>query len=372
MKLFEYEAIKLFQNYNIPVPKWGFAINVDQAIKLAKEIQFPIVIKAQVLVGGRGKAGGIKFANNLEELKENVNKILKMKIKGEKVKGVIISKRIEIEKEIYLSIIIDKSSKSPLVLASKEGGIDIEKIAKISPEKILKIRINPLIGIQDYIVRKIEEFLQIKEIKRILINLYNLFKDYDCELVEINPLVLTKDKKIIAIDAKIIIDDSALYRQKIFSEKIEREMNEFEAIAKKYGFSYVEHDGDIGIIGNGAGLTMATMDLVQFFGGKPANFLDIGGGANEEIVYRALLIQLKHPRVKGVFANILGGITRCDEVAKGIIRAVKEVKTNKELVIRMKGTNEEIGKEMLNKEGIYTYDEMEEAAKEIVRLIKGK
>jgi len=370
MKLFEYEGRELFQKYNIPVPKWGLAKNVNEAIEIANSLGYPVVIKAQVLVGGRGKAGGIRFAYNENELVENTMKILNMKIKEEKVDSVIISKSIDIKKEMFLSIIIDRSIKSPVLLCSYEGGIDIEEIAKKYSEKILKIRIDPLIGIQDYMIRKVENFLQQKNIGNILKNLYKLFLDYDCELVEINPLAISTNDEIFAIDSKIIIDDSALYRQKEFAKRIEREMNEFEREATLAGFNYVEHEGDIGIICNGAGLTMSTMDLVQYYGGKPANFLDIGGGASSDIVYKAIKLQLIHPRVKGIFINILGGITRCDEVAEGIIRALKEIKTDKKIVVRMMGTNEEIGKKMLNENGIYTYDNAEESAKKIVELIK--
>jgi succinyl-CoA synthetase beta subunit len=367
MKLYEYEARQIFEEYKIPVPKWGLASNAEEALKIAKEISFPVVVKAQVLVGGRGKAGGIKFANNEEELINVTNSILNLTIKGERVSKVIISKYLDIKQELFLSLIMDRTTRKPLILASREGGIDIEQIAKEDPKKVLRIHVNPLIGLQDFIIRKIEDFFSLKNIKSIVFALYEIFTKYDCELAEINPLGITNNNEIYAIDAKIIIDDSALYRQNKFGERIDRELNEFEMIARESGFSYVEHDGDIGIISNGAGLTMTTMDIVQYYGGRPANFLDIGGGADAEIVYKALLVQLKHPRAKSIFINILGGITRCDEVAKGIIKALNEIKTNKKIVVRMKGTNEEIGKKMLNEVGIFTYDEMEEAAKEVVR-----
>jgi succinyl-CoA synthetase (ADP-forming) beta subunit (EC 6.2.1.5) len=368
MKLYEYEARQIFEEFKIPVPKWGLASNVNEALKIAEEISFPVVVKAQVLVGGRGKAGGIKFANNREELIKVTNNILNLTIKGEKVSKVIISKYIEIKQELYLSVIMDRSARKPLILASKEGGMDIEQIAKEDPRKVLRIYVNPLIGLQDFIIRKIEKFLEIKNLKDIVNSLYEIFVKYDCELAEINPLGITYNGELYAVDAKIIIDDSALYRQKRFGERIERELNEYEMIARESGFSYVEHDGDIGIISNGAGLTMSTMDLVQYYGGRPANFLDIGGGASSEVVYKALRIQLKHPRTKSIFINILGGITRCDEVAQGIIKALNEVKTSKKIVVRMKGTNEEEGKKMLNEIGIYTYDEMDEAAQEAVKI----
>lgn len=370
MKLFEYEAKEIFKKHGIKVPEWGIARSVDEAIQISNKLGFPVVIKAQVLVGGRGKAGGIQFASTLEELKYKTKQVLNLRIKDVKVESVMITKLVDIEKELYLSFIVDRMLRAPLLLASKEGGVDIEEIAKSDPSKILRIKINPLIGIQDYIIRKLEKFFNIKGIGEMARKLFEIFEKYDCELVEINPLALDKRGELIAVDAKIIIDDSALYKQKEFRDRAEKELSEFEMIAREKGFSYVEHDGDIGIISNGAGLTMATMDMVQLFGGRPANFLDIGGGASAEVVYNALLIQLKHPRTKGILINILGGITRCDEVAEGIIKALREIKTNKKISIRMMGTNEEIGKAILEKEGIKLHESMEDAAKEIVEAIR--
>jgi len=370
MKLFEYEAKEIFGKYSINVPPFGVARTVEEAMEIAKKIGYPIVIKAQVLVGGRGKAGGIQFANNDEELIEKTRKVLSMEIKGSKVESVLIGRSVEIKKELYLSIIIDRNSRAPIVLASKEGGIEIEEIAKMDPSKIFRMKIDPLIGLREFHLRKLEKFFGRKDVSNLFQSIYKIFKDYDCELLEINPLAIDEKDELVAVDAKMIIDDSALFRQKHFKERADKELNEFELIALEKGFNYVESDGDIGIISNGAGLTMSTMDIVQLYGGKPANFLDIGGGASAEIVYNALMIQLKHPRTKGIFINILGGITRCDEVAQGIVKALREFKTDKKISIRMMGTNEEEGRAILAKEGIKLHDSMEEAAKEIVEAVK--
>jgi succinyl-CoA synthetase beta subunit len=369
MKLYEYEARDLFDEAKIPLNKWIVAKNYDEAMNNYKLLKFPIVVKAQVLVGGRGKAGGVKIANNEEELKMHVKNILGMNIKGEKVNSVILAEAAQIKKELYISIIVDRNSRSPLILASKEGGVDIEEVAKKDPHKIMKIKIDPFIGVRDYMVRRVESFLSISNINSILKGLYFTFKYYECELVEINPLALTDNDELVAIDAKIVIDDSALFRLNKFKNRISSELSYYENIARKYGFSYVEQEGDIGIIGNGAGLTMTTMDLVQYYGGRPANFLDIGGGADAEIVYNALSILLEQDRIKGIFINILGGITRCDEVAAGIIKAIKNKGVNKNIVVRMIGTNEEMGKKMLKEYNIDVFDEMEVAAKEIVNLV---
>ncbi|HLI45718.1 MAG TPA: ADP-forming succinate--CoA ligase subunit beta [Geobacterales bacterium] len=370
MRLFEYEAKEIFKKFQINVPPFGVAKNVDEALAIAKSIGYPIVIKAQVLVGGRGKAGGVQFANNDSELVEKTRKILGMEIKGIKVESVLVGRSAEIKKELYLSIIVDRNNKAPVVLASKEGGVEIEEIAKMDPSKIFRMRIDPLTGLREFHLRRIEKFFGRADIAELLNKMYKIFKTYDCELLEINPLAIDDKDELIAVDAKMTIDDSSLFRQKDFRSRADKELNEFEIIALEKGFSYVESDGDIGIISNGAGLTMSTMDVVQLFGGRPANFLDIGGGASADVVYNALMIQLKHPRTKGIFINILGGITRCDEVAQGIVKALKEFKTNKKISIRMMGTNEEEGRAILAKEGIKLHESMEEAAKEIVESVK--
>ncbi|MEM2366221.1 MAG: ADP-forming succinate--CoA ligase subunit beta, partial [Nitrososphaerota archaeon] len=333
------------------------------------------VLKAQVLVAGRGKAGGIKFAGSPQEAYELAKILLNMEIKGEKVHSLLVSETVDIERELYLSIVIDRSVGAASILASSEGGIDIEELAAKSPEKIVKVYIDPLVGLKPYHVRRITEFMSLSdEQKKVLhditLNLYRLFVDFDCELAEINPLAVDKEGKLVPVDAKVIIDDNALFRRKEFAERASAELSEFEAEAKKYGFSYVELDGDIGIIGNGAGLTMATMDVVKLYGGKPANFLDIGGGARADIVEKAASLLLKHPKVKVLLVNVLGGITRCDEVAKGLVNALKAYGKGKKLVVRLMGTNEEEGKRILSSAGISAFDSMEDAAKNVVELVK--
>lgn len=372
MKLYEYEARQLFDESGIPVNKWILANSAKEAIEKSKSLKYPLVVKAQVLVGGRGKAGGIKIVKDQAELENATENILKMKIRGEPVNSVIVAEAVEIKKELYLSVVIDRSQRAPLILASTEGGVDIEEVAAKYPSKILRIKIDPFIGIREYIIRRIENFLKVKNISNILQGLYNVFSKYECELAEINPLAITSDDNLVAIDAKVIIDDSAIFRIGKFKERKTTEFSYYEEMASKFGFSYVEQEGDIGIIGNGAGLTMTTMDLVQYYGGKPANFLDIGGGANADIMFNALSILLEQDRIKGIFINVLGGITRCDEVASGIIKALKAKKINKPIVVRMIGTNEEIGKKMLREFGIETYDDMESAANQIVKLIAKK
>lgn len=260
-----------------------------------------------------------------------------------------------------------------MFLTSSEGGVDIEELAARAPEKIVRVPVDPLTGLKGFHVRRLVKGVglakeQAKQFSKMASALYKLFIDYDCELAEINPLAIDENGNLVAVDAKVIIDDNALFRRPEFKGREERELSEFEALAKKEGFSYVELDGNIGIIGNGAGLTMATMDTVYLYGGKPANFLDIGGGARAELVEKAASILLRHPKVEVIFVNVLGGITRCDEVARGLVRALEKHGAGKKIVVRMMGTNEEEGKRILAEAGIYAYDSMEEAAKKAVEL----
>lgn len=378
MKLYEYEAKQLFVEEGILVPQGVLVRSVEQSLNAAKKIKFPLVLKAQVLVGGRGKAGGIKIANNEHELKEMVNEMFSKKIKGENVSTILIEEKIDIEKELYLSITVDRSLRSPVILFSDMGGVDIEEVAERYPSKIIKCYIDPLIGMKNYHKLMIIDHINLtqhvkKQITNILDSLWRIFKKYDAELVEINPLAVTRNGDAIAVDAKIIIDDNALFRQLRFSKLVESERGEYnerEIAAMNANMSYVELDGDIGIIGNGAGLVMATMDVVKYFGGSPANFLDVGGGASADRMRKALEIISSHPNVKAIFINILGGITRCDEMAKGIILALEELKIKKPIVIRLIGTNEKEGREILNNYGIHAFDNMEEAAKKVVELVR--
>ncbi|MEM4281265.1 MAG: ADP-forming succinate--CoA ligase subunit beta [Candidatus Caldarchaeum sp.] len=365
MKLYEFEGRQLFERYGIPVGYYTVARDADAARVAAEKIGGKVVVKAQVLVAGRGKAGGVKVAETPEKAAEIASQMLGSTLKGEKVEQLIIAPYTEISKELYLGIIVDRFKRSPLVIASAEGGVEIEELARKSPEHVLKIEVNPLLGLGGYHVRKVVGFLGLdgvlgEEAGRILRGLYRLFVEMDCELAEINPLALTSDGKLQAIDSKVILDENALYRHREFAKP--STSSGFEEEARKLGFTAVELDGDIGIIGNGAGLTMATMDMVMLKGGKPANFLDVGGGAAEDVVEKASRLLLTHPRVKVLFVNILGGITRCDEVARGLVSAYKAVGSGKKIVVRMMGTNEDEGKRILRENGIFPYDSMEEAA----------
>lgn len=377
MKLFEYEARNIFNQYGIPVPKFSVVSSPEEAFKAAEEIGGRVVVKAQVLVAGRGKAGGVKLAENPEEAYRYAKQMLGSEIKGEKVRKVVISKAVDIARELYLSIIIDRSIGAPVILVSPEGGVDIEELARTKPERILKIVVDPILGVRDYHARRAASFLELsepalKKAQEIVINLYRVFENYNCELAEINPLALTPDNSLEAIDAKIILDDNALFKYPEFSSEFVRDLSYYEAEAKKMNFSYVELDGNIGILCNGAGLTMATMDSVYVLGGKPANFLDIGGGARADLVEKAVTLLLQHPKTEVVFINILGGITRCDEVANGIVAALKKTTTSKKIVVRLKGTNEEEGRRILEENNVFVLEEMDEAARKAVELGGGK
>jgi len=375
LKLYEYEAKQLLSSYGIPVPEFGLAKTPEEAREIASRLGGKVVLKAQVLVAGRGKAGGIKFAESPQEAYEVAKGLLGMEIKGEKVNSLLVSKAVDIQRELYLSIVVDRSVGAASILASPEGGIDIEELAAKYPEKIVKVYVDPLVGLKAHHVRRVVGSMALSEEQKkalhdITLNLYRMFVELDCELAEINPLAVDRDGNLVPVDAKVIIDDNALFRRKEFAERASAELSEFEAEAKKHGFSYVELDGDIGIIGNGAGLTMATMDVVKLYGGRPANFLDIGGGARADIVEKAASLLLMHPKVKVLFVNVLGGITRCDEVAKGLVNALTTYGKGKRLVVRLMGTNEDEGKRILNGAGISAFDSMEDAAKMAVELAR--
>ena len=365
MKLNEYLAKNILKNEGIPIPRGFVSRQPEQILEKYKLIGFPLVLKAQIPIVSRKKRGGIFFIKNLDELKKYVSEIFSKNIAGYNVEEVLVEEMINIHREIYLSFTIDRGERKYVFMASSIGGIDIENIAKEKPSRIIKIYIDPLIGLLEYQVRKALKKLNISDIYRknirdIILKIYNIFIKYDCELIEINPLAISSDGKIYALDVKIILDESALYRHKDLIK-----MTNFTF--RKY--SYVELDGDIGIMGNGAGLTMATMDMVKYFGGKPANFLDIGGGASAESVKSALKILLNKNNVKVILINILGGITRCDEVARGIIEAIDESGMKKPIIIRLMGTNEEEGVKILfNKENIIIVNSMEEAAKKAIKI----
>jgi succinyl-CoA synthetase beta subunit len=380
MKLFEYEAKTMLAKYGILTPQGGLATSTSQASEVAAKLKPSFVVKAQVLVAGRGKAGGILFANNVEEVAKAASKLLNMRIKGIPVRSIWVEEKIQIKRELYFGITTDRSKQSYVAVASAVGGMEIEEIAKKTPDKVIKVPINPELGLRSFQTREIARKIgyagnQISELARILEKLYKVGMDNDAELIEMNPLVETNDGEFMAADARIIIDDNALFRHQELKKRLlegESELTPQELEAMKNDLAYVELDGNIGVIGNGAGLVMATLDTIQYYGGKPANFLDVGGGAPSEKIALSLKIVLSDPKVKALFINILGGITRCDEVAKGILEAKEKVGVTKPKVIRLVGTNEEEGKKMLTEAGIHVLESMDEAAQRVVEITNGK
>ncbi len=378
MKLFEYEAKTILAKYGVPTPNGGLASTSTQAREIATKLKPPLVIKAQVLVAGRGKAGGILFANSVEETVKAADKILNMQIKGLPVKNVWIEEKIQVKRELYFGITTDRFKQSYVAIASAVGGMEIEEIATKTPEKVIRVQIVPRQGFRSFQARQIAKKMgyagiQISELGKILEKLYAVSKDYDAELIEMNPIVETIEGKFAAADARIIIDDNALFRHQEYKKRLlegESELTPQEQEARKNDLAYVKLDGDIGVIGNGAGLVMATLDTIQYYGGKPANFLDVGGGASAETTAVALRIVLSYPNVKALFINILGGITRCDEVARGILEAKNKVGVTKPTVIRLVGTNEEEGKKILTEAGIHVLESMEEAAQKVVEIVR--
>ena len=375
MKLFEYEAKNILAKYGVPIPKGGLATTPQQAEEMASKIKAPYVVKAQILVAGRGKAGGILFAETPQEAKEKAENLLGSEIKGITVKSVWIEEKLSIKRELYFGVTVDRFQKAYVAIASSAGGMDIEEIAEKMPEKLVKFTIDPIEGFRSYHANYIAKRLgyegkQMLQLASIFTRLYKAAMDYDAELMEMNPLVETVDGQFVAADARLIMDDNALFRHPDYTSRLaeEGEFSPEEIKARQKGLAYVKLDGDIGIIGNGAGLVMATLDAVQLYGGRPANFLDVGGGAPADRIAAALDIVLSNPNVKVVFINILGGITRCDEVAKGIIDARKRVGFTKPMVIRLVGTNEQEGKRILTEAGIHVLDSMEEAARKAVEI----
>jgi len=376
MKLFEYEAKNILTKYGIPTPNGGLATNPSQAHEVVSKLKPPFVVKAQVLVAGRGKAGGILFSDSIGEVEKDAEKLLRMQIKGIPVKSVWIEEKIQIKKELYFGITIDRFNQSYVAIASSVGGMEIEEIATKAPEKIIHFPINPQQGFHSFHARQMARKMgyagnQLSELGRIFERLYCVGMDYDAELIEMNPLAETVDGKFVAADARIILDDNALFRHQEYKKRLlegESELTPQEIEATKNDLAYVKLDGDIGVIGNGAGLVMATLDTIQYYGGKPANFLDVGGGAPAEKIAIALKIVLSDPKVKALFINILGGITRCDEVARGILEAEQKIGATKPMVIRLVGTNEAEGKRILTEAGIHVLESMEEAAQRAVEI----
>ncbi len=377
MKLHEYQSKQIFSKFGIPIPKGRVAATASEARQIAEELGGRVVIKSQVLVGGRGKAGGVKLAKDPQEAEQLATQILGMEIKGLPVRKVLVDEAAAIDQEIYFAITNDRAAKKPVIMASAAGGVDIEEVAATHPEKIIKVHIDPLLGLRDYQARDIAASMDLpreywKDFGAIANGLWKAYSSTDATLAEINPLVITKDKRLVALDGKMMIDDNALFRHSDLSEM--RDIDEeapAETEARKYGLSFIKLDGNIGCMVNGAGLAMTSMDIVKLFGGEPANFLDIGGGAGAEKVAAAMRIILSDPNVKAVLFNIFGGITRCDEVAKGILAAMAEVKPKVPMVVRLVGTNAEEGRQLLADAKMITAETLADAAKKAVAAAKG-
>jgi len=376
MKLHEYQSKTIFSKYGIPIPRGRVAATAQTASKIAKELGGRVVIKSQVLVGGRGKAGGVKLAETPEEAKQLAKQILGMEIKGLTVRKVLVDEASAIDQEIYFSITNDRAAKKPVMIASAAGGMDIEEVAAKTPEKIIKSHIDPLLGLHEYQARDVALAIGLRQymndFTKIAMGLWEAYKATDATLAEINPLVITKDKKLIALDGKMIIDDSALFRQPELEALRDTDADApAEIEARKHDLSFIKLDGNIGCMVNGAGLAMTSMDVIKLFGGEPANFLDIGGGADAKKVAAAMRIILTDPNVKAVLFNIFGGITRCDEVAKGILAAMGEVKPKIPMVVRLVGTNAEEGRKLLENAKMITAETLADAAKKAVAAAKG-
>jgi len=354
VNLHEYQSKARFAEYGIPIPKGKVAHSPQQAYEIAKELGAPVVVKAQVLTGGRGKAGGVKLAQTPEEAERHADAILGMDISDHKVLRVLVDTASTIQKEIYLGVTNDRAARRPLIMASAEGGMDIEEVNRVSPEKIIREHIDPFLGLRDYQIRNLAYGIELprelwKPFMKIAQALYRCYAESDATLAEINPLIIDGEGQLLAVDGKMSIDDNALFRHPDLAELRDTSAEpEAETRARAAGLSYIKLDGTIGCMVNGAGLAMTTMDMTKLFGGAPANFLDIGGGAKAETVAMALRIILSDPNVKAVLFNIFGGITRCDEVARGILAALAEVPVDLPMVVRLVGTNEEEGRALLD------------------------
>lgn len=386
MNIHEYQAKEILKKYKVSVPKGKVTFNVSEAVEAAKEIGSPVVVvKAQIHAGGRGKAGGVKVAKNLEELELYANQLLGKKLithqtgpQGKEVKRLLIEEGCDIKHEYYLGLVLDRTTSRVVIMASEEGGTEIEEVAEHTPEKIFKEVIDPVVGLQGFQARRLAFNINIpnelvNKTVKFMMGLYQAFTEKDCSIAEINPLVVTGDGNVVALDAKLNFDENALYRHKDILEL--RDLSEEdprEVEASKYGISYISLDGNIGCMVNGAGLAMATMDIIKHYGGNPANFLDVGGGASAQKVTEAFKITLSDKNVKGIFVNIFGGITKCDALAEGIIEATNQVGLNLPLVVRLDGTNVELGKKILEQSGlnIVTATSMADGAEKIVSLLK--
>jgi succinyl-CoA synthetase beta subunit len=387
MKIHEYQAKQFFAHYGIPIPQGGVAFSEEEAFKVAKKIdKIPLVVKAQIHAGGRGKGGGVKVVKDVEEAKKIAGQMLGMKLithqtgpEGKEVDRVLIEEGLNIKKELYVGIVIDRSLAKAVCIASEAGGMEIEEVAASSPEKIIKENINPSLGIFPFQARRLAFRLgltsdQVKQAAKIIMALYKIFIDKDCSLIEVNPIIIDAQDNIIALDAKINFDDNALFKHKdVFELRDLHEEEPLEIEASKYNLNYIKLNGDVGCMVNGAGLAMATMDLIKLAGSEPANFLDVGGAASVERVSNAFRILMYDKDVKAVLINIFGGIVRCDRVAMGVIEALKAVEVDVPIVVRLEGTNAKEAAEMLkNSELNFTVAQnLEEAAKKAVELARG-
>ncbi len=388
MKIHEYQGKEILRQFNVPVPNGIPAFSVDEAIEAAKKLGGPVwVVKAQIHAGGRGKGGGVKVAKSMDEVKQYASAILGMQLKthqtgpeGQKVRRLLVEDGADIKKEHYLGILTDRATQKVVVMASSEGGMDIEEVAEKTPEKIIKVFVDPLVGLTDAQCDQLSKGIGVPDgsqaqAREVFKNLYKTYWDTDASLVEINPLILEGNGNIKALDAKFNFDSNALYRHpEIVAYRDVDEEDPAEIEASKFDLAYISLDGNIGCLVNGAGLAMATMDTIKLFGGQPANFLDVGGGATAEKVTEAFKIMLKNKSVKAILVNIFGGIMRCDVIADGVVTACKAVNLSVPLVVRMKGTNEELGKKILADSGlpIISADSMAEAATKVVSAVQGK
>ena len=376
MKIHEYQARELYRQYAIPVPDDILCHTVSEVEQAARQLNRMVVVKAQVLVGGRGKAGGVKLAKTVEDAVAAGTKILGMDIKGFKVEKVLVADAVEIKKEFYVGLTIDRNTKSVLFMASAEGGVEIEEVAKENPDAIFKIPIDPDLGMTDFLARKIafklfNDMTLVKQAVDIFKKIYKLFIENDASLVEINPLVITDGDRLMAIDGKMNFDDNALYRQaaiEALNEPDEDEKKELDA--KEKGLTYIRLDGNIGCMVNGAGLAMATMDVIKHFGGSPANFLDIGGSSSPQKVIDAMNLLLSDKNVKVIMINIFGGITRCDDVARGLVTALDQMEVDIPIVIRLSGTNAEEGLRIISEKNLPTVKSLSEAAQAAIKLVQ--
>lgn len=374
MKIHEYQAKEIFSRYKIPVTNEVVCYTVAEAVAAAGKLGLPVVVKAQVLAGGRGKAGGVKLARTKEDVPEMAGKILGMDIKGYTVEKILIAQGVKFSSEFYVGLTIDRNSKSVIFMASSEGGVEIEEVAKDNPDAIHKFVIDPDLGLTPFLARKIafalfSDFNLVKQGADLFQKLYRIFMDTDSSLVEINPLVITEEGKLLALDGKMNFDDNALYRQsaiEALNEPTEDELKELDA--KEKGLTYIRLDGSIGCMVNGAGLAMATLDLIKYFGGEPANFLDIGGSSNPQKVIDAMNLILSDKNVKVVMINIFGGITRCDDVARGLIIALEKIKVEVPIVVRLSGTNSKEGLEILKQANLPIVETMSQAAQKAIEL----